>query len=183
MNLLVQNAPDYIMVGGKKIHIKTDFALWVSFLIACENENPEGILTAVSNIVENMPEERDELAGACMHWLFGNGENKAEQPGTTSSRKMAFDFAEDGNIIYCELWEYFPHLMKRGISFHEGMELIKILLHNENTLLWHRAFARCGDFSKMDKEQRKYWQRQRAIYMIKNKYKSADADVMCGDFW
>ena len=36
-----------------------------------------------------------------------------------------------------------------------------------DTMLWHRAFARCGDFSKMSKDQQKYWQQERARWAIK----------------
>lgn len=171
MNLLVNKAPDYIVVGGRKLSVKTDFALWVSFVISCENNDADGILTAITDIFEEIPKEESEFISACMDWLFPDSEkdNKKTVQKQNAMHQIPFDFNADGNVIYCELWEYFPHLMERGISFHEGMELIKLLLHNENTMLWHRAFARCGDFSKMDKEQKKYWQQQRTQYRIENR--------------
>lgn len=171
MNLLVNKAPDYITVGGKKLSIKTDFALWISFVISCENNDTDGILKAISDIFEEVPPQQDEFISACMEWLFPDNEKGGKKTAQKQNamNRIPFDFEVDGNVIYCELWEYFPHLMERGISFHEGIELIKLLLHNENTMMWHRAFARCGDFSKMDKEQQKYWRQQRAQYRIKNR--------------
>lgn len=185
MNLLINNAPNYITVGGKKLYIKTDFSLWVSFIISCENNDLDGVFSAVNNIFGEIPKENSEFIQACMDWLFPKKEkNSRNGEGGARTSQAPFDFEIDGNIIYCELWEYFPHLMERGISFHEGMELLKLLLHNENTMLWHRAFARCADFSKLDKEQKKYWQQQRAIYAIKPKNTdNTYSDVMCGDFW
>lgn len=169
MNLLISKAPGYIEIGGKKLSIKTDFELWVSFVVSCENNDADGILAAILNIFEELPTNQEEFIQACINWMFPDNEkeNKNVTENNNTLFQTPFDFEEDGNVIYCELWEYFPHLMERGISFHEGMELIKLLLHNENTELWHRAFARCGDFSKMDKEQQKYWQKQRAQYRIK----------------
>ena len=39
----------------------------------------------------------------------------------------------------------------------------------------HRAFARCGDFSKMSKEQKGvYWQKERAKYAIRAKQDDID---------
>lgn len=84
-------------------------------------------------------------------------------------------------MIYCELWEHYPNLMQRGISFPEGMELVKLLIANDKTALHHRAFARIGDFSKMDREQKKYWQRERAKYALKMSQKSID-DVFSRGF-
>ena len=170
MNLLIDNTPDYIMVGGKKIPIKTDFKLWAAFWIACAEGSADKIKECIGKITDDIPEDSQSFAAACITWMFPD---KAKDGKKTNSKnimsRQPFDFAADGNIIYCELWQYFPTLMERGISFHEGMELIKILLHNESTMMWHIAFARCGDFSKMEKSQRDYWQRQRQIYSIANK--------------
>lgn len=192
MNLLVETAPDYIVVGGEKLKLKTDFQLWVKFILACSKQDQTEIIQVLSDIFEKLPETHlEEFVQKCTKWLYppedpnkgganSESDNRDRRSGNRSGTK-AFDFEEDGNIIYCELWQYFPRLMERGISFHEGIELIKILMSNENTNLWHRAFARCGDFSKMTKEQKRYWQKQRAIYSIKLA-KNADVDVMCKDF-
>lgn len=170
MNLLINKAPDYIIVGGEKLSIRTDFSLWVAFIVSCEKSDSDGILAAITNIVGELPPKQDEFIQACINWLFPKNAESQQSPVQKSiMQQVPFDFEMDGNVIYCELWEYFPHLMERGISFHEGVELIKILLHNENTIMWHRAFARCGDFSQMNKEQQKYWQKQRALYAVKNR--------------
>ena len=170
MNLLINDTPDYIVVGGKKISIKTDFKLWAAFLIACTEGNAGKIQESIEKIVDRVPDDSQAFSLACMEWMFPDKvKNGEKQNNKNIMNQQPFDFAADGNVIYCELWQYFPNLMERGISFHEGMELIKLLLHNENTLMWHIAFARCGDFSKLDKDKRDYWQKQRAIYRIKNK--------------
>ena len=170
MNLLINDTPDYVMVGGKKIPIRTDFSLWVAFLLACEEGNADKIGKCIKNIAIEYPENPKEFANACMDWLFPDkAKNEKKTKSSDVMKQQPFDFAADGNVIYCELWQYFPKLMERGITFHEGIELMKILLHNEKTLMWHIAFARCGDFSKMEKEKRKYWQGQRTIYRLENK--------------
>lgn len=184
MNLLIETTPDYIVVRGKKIKINTSFNVWVEFFIMCKSECQENIEKVMLKIFDIIPEgEADEIIAECMKWLFG--ESKATNKSVTvktSTTSAPFDFEIDGNVIYCEMWEYFPHLMERGISYHEGMELIKILMHNDKTMLWHRAFARTGDFSKMDKEQKKYWQRQRAIFTIPNATQQSIDDVFATAF-
>lgn len=186
MNLLIDTAPNYIVVRGKKININTSFSVWVEFLIACGTGDKEKTKNVMLKIFEKVPNENaEEVITECVRWLFSEststGTNNKEADKSPSS-PASFDFEIDGNVIYCELWEYFPHLMQRGITYHEGMELIKLLMHNDKTMLWHRAFARTGDFSKMDKEQKKYWQNQRAIFAIPNSSQRNIDDVFANAF-
>lgn len=168
MNLLTGTAPDAITVGGKSLQIKTDFQTWVRFLISCENQNPDDMQAALLDILggEMEPIRQKETVAALLSWLFGES---GRSGGACTPEAAAFDFEADGNVIYCELWEYFPAMMERGITYHEGMEMIKLLLHNEKTMLWHRAFARCGDFSRLSREERSYWQKERLRYRIVRK--------------
>lgn len=178
MNLLIEKAPDYINVGGKKIKINTSFSVWIEFMIAIEiNDSRKAFGLLLDKIfVDKLPKcDITEVLKMCFAWLFPKDDCKSEGNFTNNKTgAQAFDFSMDGNIIYCELWEYFPHLMERGITFHEGLQMIKILLGNDKTMLWHRAFARCGDFSSMDKVQKKYWQKERARWAIKKN--QADID-------
>lgn len=169
MNLLMQTSPDYITVGAEKIPIKTDFFLWVRFVAAFEKGDGEGLIKSIFLIAGDNVKINDAFITACISWLFPeSGKAKKKAKKSAGAQSAAFQFEADGNVIFCELWQYFPALMQRGISFHEGIELIKLLLHNEKTMLWHRAFARCGSFEGMSKEQQKYWNRQRRIYKIKD---------------
>lgn len=188
MNLLIEKAPDYLKVRGITIKIKTDFTLWVRFIIACENKNSEEIGKALLDIFGGVPQVtyKDDMIQAVMLWLYHGAGNKETGQQTKTNASAVFDFEVDGNVIYCELWQYFPHLMARGISYHEGVELIKLLLHNENTMLWHRGFARCGDFSSMSKEQKTFWQKERAKYQlpVKNRLQNQQNidDIMSRSF-
>ena len=184
MNLLIEKAPDYIVVRGKKIKIETSFDVWVRFIVALKQEDEIKIEKAFNDIFGNIPHDNiKEVIQECMNWMSSGDEKKTKESSRTKSTSSApFDFEIDGNVIYCELWEHFPHLMERGITYHEGIELIKLLMHNENTIMWHRAFARCGDFSKMDKERKQYWMKQRAIWVIPNTDQKRIDDVFATAF-
>lgn len=184
MNLLTDSPPDFIEVGRTKIKIKTDFALWAKFLIAIGKQDYSTVINVLGDIFEEIPKytEPKMLIPAINDWLWQfKDETGSGAGGQNTTSKQSFDFAADGNILYCELWEHFPHLMERGISFPEGVELIKILISDETTVMHHRAFARCGDFSKMNKDMRAYWQKERAKYAIKAKQEDID-DVFSGAF-
>ena len=176
MNLLIEISPDFIEVGGIKLNIKTDFIIWVKFLIGIEQNDEELTVGVLNDIFGELPVDLDirELIKAIMEWLYQAQEKVSIKVDNTTTSKTAFDFNVDGNIIFCELWEHFPHLMQQGISFQTGLELIKLLISNENTTMYHRAFARCGDFSKMGKEQKQYWQKERAKYAIRAKQEDID---------
>lgn len=183
MNLLIENAPDFIEVGGKKLTIKTDFTIWVKFLIAIEENNGKMAVEVLKDIFGELPTnlELNELIKPIMNWLYPASNKMNIKAGNKTTSKAAFDFSVDGNVIFCELWEHFPHLMKQGISFQVGLELIKLLISNENTTMHHRAFARCGDFSKLSKEQKTYWQKERAKYVISANQENID-DVFSSAF-
>lgn len=180
MNLLTDKTPDFIEVGGKRLRIKTDFALWVKFLIIIESDDTIALMNILSDIFNEIPTdiEPKELIYHIQEWLW-QCENKTFTDNSQNTGKQSFDFSVDGNIIYCELWEYFPHLMQQGVSFPQGLELIKLLMSNEKTVLHHRAFARDGDFSKMSADMKKYWQGERAKYALK---KQDVDDVLSGAF-
>ena len=185
MNLLVETPPDYIIVRGKKLKINTSFGLWVELIISSKKDDKKKAENAINKILcEKTDGTFEEVITECLKWLSVNNETEktCNTSKETTSTSVPFDFEIDGNIIYCELWEYFPHLMERGISYHEGIELIKIIMHNENSILWHRAFARCGDFSKMDKDHKQYWQKQRAMYIISNMDDQSIDDVFARAF-
>lgn len=168
MNLLTDQTPDFIEVGGFKLKIKTDFVLWIKFISAIEQKDRKTLVNVMNEIFEKYPADvnEEELLNAILDWLWKFEEDTNVKTEKSNGAK-AFDFLVDGNVIFCELWEYFPHLMEKGLTFQQGIELIKLLLNNEKTVLYHRAFARCGDFSKMSKEMKKYWQKERAKYAIK----------------
>lgn len=176
MNLLIETAPDFIEVGGNKLKIKTDFVIWVKFLIAIQEENNEMLESVLTEIFGEVPIQVNmhNLIQSIMDWLYQAQEKVNIKVDNTTTSKTAFDFNIDGNIIFCELWEYFPHLMQKGVSFQAGLELIKLLISNENTMMYHRAFARCGDFSKMSKEHKTYWQNERAKYAIRANQEDVD---------
>lgn len=180
MNLLTDKTPYYLEIGGDKLKIKTDFSLWVKFLIVIDENDPTAIMNILGDIFGKIPTniEPKVLIKHIKDWLW-QCEEKTFDTEQSTTGKQPFDFLADGNIIFCELWEYFPHLMQQGISFPQGLELIKLLISNDNTVLHHRAFARCGDFSKMDKDMKAYWQKERAKYKIKS---NNNDDVLSGAF-
>lgn len=169
MNLLTDTTPDYLTVGGETVKIQTDLSVWVKFLITTENGDADAIMNILDDIFFGKVPTNIEpkmLIKGIQDWLW-QCENNAFNNSKPTEGKDAFDFEADGNVIFCELWEHFPHLMERGVSFPQGLELIKLLISNEDTVLHHRAFARCGDFSKMDKDMRAYWQKEHHKYRIK----------------
>ena len=54
MNLLIESAPDYITVGGVDYKIKTDFVVWVRFLIAVEEREKSKVEESVKPVVEEI---------------------------------------------------------------------------------------------------------------------------------
>ncbi|MCI9085767.1 MAG: hypothetical protein HFE51_05015 [Clostridia bacterium] len=180
MNLLTDKTPDYLHIEGERLKIKTDFTLWAKFLIVTDEDDPIAIVNILEDIFDEIPTniEPKTLIKHIEDWLW-QCEEKTFNTEQSLNSKQPFDFLADGNIIFCELWEYFPHLMQQGISFPQGLELIKLLISNEKTVLHHRAFARCGDFSKMDKDMKAYWQKERAKYKLKSEN---NEDALSGVF-
>lgn len=175
MNLLCEKAPDFLVIGGEKIKIKTDFFVWVKFLTAFETNDVFKLENALVEIFGKAPDIKnfDFILQAMKDWLNLTDENyfKGGKKGAP-----CLSFFYDGNLIYAELWKYFPDMMKRGITYHEGTELLNLILCDDKTMLWHRAFARSGDFSKLDKEQKTFWEKERIKYRLPQKINTQNTD-------
>lgn len=167
MNLLTDNSPDFIEVRGEKIKLNPSFKKWVKYIIATESGNIQLIEQSLFDIFGDAQIKKDlfyEFLQKTFEWAFPDSEKNYKR-----NSKKAYDFEEDGNTIYAELWQYFPELMKKDLSWHEGIELIRLLIGNKDTELHHRAFARIGDFTKLSKEEKKYWNEERQRLILKDK--------------
>lgn len=169
MNLLIDSTPDFITVGGFIYKCDADFKKWVKYIIATESGDADAVNNALHDIFGDIKIPKrltGEFINAVFAWMFPESTDNKK---TTGQNEKAYDFEVDGNVIYAELWQYFPNLMQRGISWHEGIELIRLLVNNKNTELHHKAFARVGNFSNMSKDERKYWNEERAKLKLPDK--------------
>ena len=175
MNLLCENAPDFLTVGGEKLKINTDFFVWIRFLTAFETNDVLRLENSLVEIFGKIPDTSsfDEIISAMRDWLNLTDE-KAFKTGQACVPCLSFCY--DGNLIYAELWKYFPDMMKRGLTYQEGIELVNLILCDDKTMLWHRAFARSGDFSQFPKEQKRYWEKERAKYKLPSKANQQNTD-------
>lgn len=176
MNLIFDKAPDFITVGGIKITLLTDFQIWVRFILAVESKNSAEVERTFLEIFGGAPnpEYWQEFISGIEEWLSIPLSN-ANEKGGGRRNKPCFDFEADSTVIYTEFKKYFDiDLQRDKISYHHGLALIECLLSDESTMLWHRAFARCGNFSKMDKKQREFWQKERRKYTLKKSFESQE---------
>ena len=73
MNLLVEKAPDYIIVGGDKIKINTSFDIWINFMIHLDNKEDEKALNVLLTeiFIDGCPNtDLTETVKACFVWMF-----------------------------------------------------------------------------------------------------------------
>ncbi len=171
MNLLTDTSPDEIKVGGFIYKCDTSFGKWVKYIIAAESGDAAKVNEALFDIfgAVDIPKRlMNDFISATYEWMFPRSESDDVKPRGSNGGK-AYDFDFDGNIIYTELWQYFPELMRKGFTWHEGVELIRLLVNNKDTELHHRAFARVGNFSKLSKEERKYWNEERVRLKLPDK--------------
>lgn len=177
-NPFIDKPKKYIIIEGEKFAVKTDFELWVRLLIASGRQDADELTAAIIDILNGVPSI--DISQSLIDWLNQfEGKNEPPKKGKAKKKaenKQAFDFDYDGAVIFAELWQYYPSLMQRGINYFEGIALIHQIIQKGYTEseLSRRAFARCGDFSKMEQKEREQWLKLRNEYALPNEVKEQE---------
>lgn len=177
-NALVDSPAEYIVIGEEKIKVNTGFIPWMKALISSIRKDEKMMEEALVEIFGEIPKINPEfITVAMVKWMTQFDEKiKTKEDKNETEQKDSIDWDKDGSIIFSELWQFYPDLMKRGINFFEGLELINRIVGKgrEQSELSMRVFARCGDFSKMGKDERAAWQKLRRQYAIKKTEDESD---------
>lgn len=162
---LYQAPPETICVNGQEYSIDTDFRVWMEFQSILtrdgkEREKAERLAGFMARL--GLPPAKEALDAMLE---FYTAESKEKAVASKRTRPVSFDFQQDSEYIYAAFMGAY-HIDLTTVSLHwwtfkalfkalpEDCELCKIMRY------------RTVDLKDVPKEQRKFYQEQKARYSL-----------------
>lgn len=173
MSILTSPLKDFIIAGGRKIKIRTDFRIWLEFekLLKSDISCLEKLCEVLALCIvpgEKLPEDAGELLHGLLEFYAPGGKSKGKQK---KSEKNVFSSEEDAGYILASFRSvYGIDLLSSSMHWHEFLTLMSAL--PENCCLMQIVRIRQTDISEVpEKERRKFSD-------LKNRYAlSGNCDV------
>lgn len=165
------NLQNSIIINKIEYEIKTDFRIWLKFQEIIENlkEDEESFLKILSFFIEIGLDFEinhfDEAFEKVVEFFIGKNQYGSS---TTSKNEKVFDFKKDESYVYSAF------LQEYRIDLYDIEELhwhkFKSLLHSlsDNCELTKIIGYRSADTSKMDKEQKKFYNKMKRMYSLED---------------
>jgi hypothetical protein len=101
MNILVDDLPEAVEVGGKSYPINTDFRSCLRTIMACEDGELTGYEKSMVILTNLFPKIPDDLDAALekAQWFLDGGERQQEQTEERPQPRV-YSFAKDSNFIF-----------------------------------------------------------------------------------
>lgn len=108
MNILIDNLPKAVTIGGKRYTPETDYRAAVAFEILAESDEATEEKLLRCFYPQEIPEDTKNAMLAAL-WIYGRGNvplnKKEETKGAKTAR--AYSFAFDAAAIYADFWRYY----------------------------------------------------------------------------
>ena len=166
MSILTECLPDYLIVGGKKQPIRSDFKTWLKFsVIMSKGELTEKDLVEIFKLVFfDLPLNIFEALNAIFE--FYSHDVKSKKNNTNQTEKNSFDFEYDAELIYSAfMQQYDVDLCDSNMHWWKFKSLFGGL--SEDTHFVKVVQYRTMDLSKIkDKAQKKHYLKMKALYKL-----------------
>ncbi len=177
MNLILDQIPDFLEVGGEKIFINTDFRTWIRFdeaLFWSDKPIEERIYSALDICYDGkIPADITGAVHAAIEFyahkdtqIKSIGENSQNEQQNSTRGKQTYSFTYDASLIYAAfLAQYGIDLTKDDMHWWLFRALFEGLT-DENKICKVMEI-RSVDLSKIkDKEQKAHYRRLKRIYRL-----------------
>lgn len=165
---LYQSPPDTVTVGGREYPVETDFRVWADFQSILtgdgkEREKAERLAGFMARL--GLPPSREALEAMLE---FYTAESKERAVASRKARPMAFDFQQDSEYIYAAfMGAYGIDLTTAALHWWRFKALFKAL--PEDCELCRIMRYRTVELKDVPKEQRRFYQEQKARYSLGKK--------------
>lgn len=100
MNLLIDDLPEYVEIGGKAVKINTDFRAGLRVILAFEDQQLTGYekaMVMLNNLYRVIPDDAEAATRQAQKFLNGGKENGEEKEEV---QVRLYSFAKDQNFIF-----------------------------------------------------------------------------------
>ena len=165
---LYQVPPDTITVGGREYPVETDFRVWVDFQSILtadgeEREKAERLARFMARL--GLPPSKEALEAML---AFYTAESRERAVAARKDRPTAFDFQQDSEYIYAAVMgAYGIDLTAAALHWWRFKALFKAL--PDDCELCRIMRYRTVELKDVPKDQRRFYQEQKARYSLEKK--------------
>lgn len=167
-NKLFSPPPDYIISGGKKYNINTDFRVWVDICNVMADEKISAkdklCFLLINGYCDTLPDNMGEAVSALIGFM-----NKYERKNhEKKDRTPVFSFLKDEALIYAAFFQQYGfNLYTEQLHWWEFLALLSAL--DDNTAFMRIVGYRSVDCAKIKDENTRRFYRK-----MKNRYRLCD---------
>lgn len=166
MSILTERLPDYIIAGGRKHPIKTDFKIWLEFseLIKNKGFDSKKIVNIFKLLFDELPPNLLEALRAVFEFYAHS--DKSDTKSREKNKKRVFDFEYDADLIYASfMQQYKIDLTEASMHWWKFKALFQSL--SEDTQLMEAVKYRSVRLCDIkDKKQRRFYAKMKAAYKL-----------------
>lgn len=177
MNLLMNRAPDYVKVSGRKVHLNTDYRTSIRFELLMTNpmcSDEEKFAKALRLYYGNRVFEGKEYEEAVngILWFYTGGKeleelqnnNKSKKKGTGSQR--IYDYEYDADYIYAAFLQQFSvDLQGEPLHWWKFKAMFKALT-DECEFVKIMGYRSIKINNNMTKSQKEFYQEMKRIHAL-----------------
>ena len=168
MNILTENLPQSVEVGGKTYKINTDFRAGIKFELMIQKS--EGTIGEVLTLFyeKNLPYENIDEAIKAIELFYCCGElpDKEKKEDTPKTNAIPYAFDEDASAIFADFWNFYNiDLSNEGLHWWVFRSLLEGL--PEKSEFKQRLYYRTVDVKNLSKSEKKRVLKIRSMIEIK----------------
>lgn len=170
MNILTEELPVCVEVGGRRYPINTAFWFWVRFELAMQDPDlpdTDKVRTALELCYPTVPTDLAAALDALL-WFYRCGEDSPKEGRSTGGRhRKAYCFEQDADYIYSAFLScYGIDLTDSNMHWWKFRALFRAL-PQESELVKIMGY-RTADLKGMSKAQKKFYEKMRKLYALTN---------------
>lgn len=161
-----ERLPTTVTVSGEKVTVNTDFRVGVSIETEMLQSSPdvEGLLQLF--YMNDIPEDIEEAAKQMIEFYANYDENDDIENAAPVSKKRLYDFKQDADALTASFRQAYGIDLETDELHWWKFRRLMFGLPVDSPFM-QRVQIRSVDINKVDKSQKKYYRRMKALYAIR----------------
>lgn len=153
MNILVDQLPEVVKVGGSAFDLETDFRAGISFYLLVEAGENDPLKLCAPFFPNGMPYNISGAVDAVVYFIRGGEESAGDK--VQKSSKPAYSYSVDSEAIYADFWRFYNvDLSADSLHWWTFRSLLMGLPEDSNfkTRIYYRT-CNLNDLPKKEKQR------------------------------
>lgn len=169
MNLLLEKAPESVVIAGKQVPICADFRQSIRFEALIQDasvSDEEKLIRGLQLYYQTIPQPIEEAVEK-MLWFYQCGQEETEEQGNARKKPPIYSYEHDGGYIYAAFQDQYQ-INLQSIEFLHWWEFKSLFmsLKEDNEIVKIMGYRAIELPSSLSKQQREFYQKMKRQYAL-----------------